>query len=95
MDANSLNGNDGSMVYDHHNPHNSYILIHFNGRDHIVTSHRFMVEHIVKTGDTLWGISKRYLGNGQLWEQIYEDNKGIIGKNPNLIYPGQRLQINA
>lgn len=26
-------------------------------------------------------------------KKIYEANKGVIGKNPNLIYPGQKYTI--
>ena len=37
-------------------------------------------------GDTLWGICRRYYGDGQLAWKLAEAN-GI--KNANLIYPGQ------
>lgn len=46
----------------------------------------------VKSGDTLWGIAQRNLGNGSKWQSIYNLNKSII-KNPNLIYPGQVLTL--
>ncbi len=42
---------------------------------------------LVQSGDTLWAISRKY---GVSVEQIVQQN-GI--RNPNLIYPGQRLQI--
>lgn len=48
--------------------------------------------HIVVSGDTLWGIAKKYYGNGSLYSKIINANKDKI-KNPNLIYPGQRLMI--
>jgi len=48
--------------------------------------------HTVVSGDTLWGIAKKYYGNGSLYTKIYEANSGTI-KNPNLIYPGQVLTI--
>lgn len=47
------------------------------------------IYYIVKSGDTLSSIAKRF---GTTWQKIYEDNKDII-KNPNLIYPNQRLII--
>ena len=50
--------------------------------------------YTVKKGDTLWGISKKYLGNGAKYNLIYNANKGKI-KNPNLIYVGQVLTIPA
>ncbi len=51
--------------------------------------------YTVKRGDCLWNIAKRFLKNGALWPRIYNipRNKKIIGSNPNLIYPGQVLQI--
>lgn len=51
--------------------------------------------YTVKTGDSLWAIAKRLLGSGSRWREIYELNKTVIGKNPNLIFPGQVLKIPA
>lgn len=48
--------------------------------------------HVVKKGDTLWGIAKMYYGNGSQYVKIYEANKDKI-KNPNLIYPQQKFLI--
>ena len=50
--------------------------------------------YTVKKGDTLWAISKKYLGNGAKYNLIFNANKGKI-KNPNLIYVGQVLTIPA
>jgi len=49
--------------------------------------------YTVKSGDTLWGIAKQTLGDGSRWQEIYNANVSVIGKNPNLIYPGQVLRI--
>ena len=38
-------------------------------------------------------IAKKYYGNGAQYTKIYNANKGVIGGNPNLIYPGQVLTI--
>ncbi|WP_244933652.1 LysM peptidoglycan-binding domain-containing protein [Neobacillus mesonae] len=51
--------------------------------------------YTVVKGDSLWKIAakKSVYGNGAKWTLIYNANKKIIGKNPNLIYPGQKLVI--
>lgn len=60
--------------------------------------------HTVKSGDTLWGISKKYYGTGAKWTIIYEQNKTIIEKtakkhgkqsssNGHWIYPSTKLVI--
>ena len=49
--------------------------------------------YTVKPGDTLWSISKKYLGNGSRYSEIYKSNKAVIGSNPGLIKPGQVLTI--
>ena len=46
--------------------------------------------YTVKKSDTLSAIAQKY---GTTWQKIYNDNKSIIGNNPNLIKPGQRLVI--
>lgn len=48
------------------------------------------IAYIVKAGDNLSKIAKAY---NTTWQKIYNDNKNIIGGNPNRIYPGQRLII--
>lgn len=45
--------------------------------------------YTVKSGDSLWNIAKKTLGNGSRWKEIYNLNSKVIGENPNLIYPGQ------
>ena len=46
--------------------------------------------YIVKSGDTLSGIAKK-LGIKD-WHTLYNNNKNVIGNNPNLIKPGQVLK---
>ncbi|AYD81517.1 endolysin [Arthrobacter phage KBurrousTX] len=47
----------------------------------------------VVSGDCLWNIAVRFLGNGARWPEIYNMNRAIIGGNPNLIFPGQVYRI--
>lgn len=44
--------------------------------------------HTVKSGDTMWAIAKR---NKMSLKQLVEKNPKI--KNPNLIYPGQKINL--
>ena len=50
--------------------------------------------YTVVAGDSLSKIAKREYGDANAWNRIYEANRDII-KNPDLIYPGQTLQIPA
>ena len=51
-----------------------------------------MQVYTVKKGDNLTKIARRF---GTRWENIYAiaENKKVIGSNPNLIFPGQKLKI--
>lgn len=49
--------------------------------------------YTVVRGDCLWNIAKKFYGKGSQWPTIYNANKGVIGGNPNLIYPGQKYII--
>lgn len=46
--------------------------------------------YIVKRGDTLWAISKRFLGKGTRYPELARINKI---KNPHLIYPKQVIRF--
>jgi nucleoid-associated protein YgaU len=47
---------------------------------------------VVRRGDTLWQIAQRYYGDGKKYTQIFKNNRGQI-RDPNWIYPDQRVQI--
>ncbi|MFJ6750865.1 MULTISPECIES: transglycosylase family protein [unclassified Streptomyces] len=46
--------------------------------------------YTVKAGDTLAKIAKAH---GKDWKSVYSENKSVIGGNPNLIFPGQQLNV--
>lgn len=48
----------------------------------------------VKSGDTLSKISKQFYGDANKYHQIFEANRPML-KDPDEIYPGQKLRIPA
>lgn len=60
--------------------------------------------YVVKSGDCLWNIAKKFYGNGAKWKIIYDANKTVIentakkygrksSSNGHWIYPGTKLVI--
>ena len=55
-------------------------------------------ELVVRAGDSLWTLASRQLGPGAsateiaaAWPRLYAANRAVIGTDPDLIHPGQRL----
>lgn len=48
--------------------------------------------YVIKSGDTLWDISKMYLKSPWRWPELWGMNMEQI-RNPHLIYPGQTLYL--
>jgi LysM repeat protein len=46
----------------------------------------------IVSGDTLGGIAKKYYGKASQYMRIFEANTDIL-KDPNKIYPGQKIRI--
>jgi hypothetical protein len=49
--------------------------------------------YTVISGDTLWRIAQRFLGEGRRYPEIHAANRDVIGNNPNRIFPGQVFTI--
>jgi nucleoid-associated protein YgaU len=48
--------------------------------------------YTVRSGDTLSGIAVRFSVHGG-WKALYEANRKVVGPRPDLIFPGQRLDL--
>ncbi len=47
--------------------------------------------YVIQKGDTLWGLSERFLQDPYYWPDLWARNQSIT--NPHLIFPGQRLKV--
>jgi nucleoid-associated protein YgaU len=63
-------------------------------KDPVKKKAELQAQHIVRKGDSLWWIAKYkdQYNDPYLWPLIYEANKKIL-RNPDLIYPGQKITI--
>ncbi len=57
-----------------------------------VLANKFRVT-LVHQGESLWRISKRFLGDPLRWPELYAWNVPAIGKNPHLIHPLMQLEF--
>lgn len=55
-----------------------------------LTNNNKAITYVVKKGDNLSSIAKKY---GKEWESIYETNKSTIGPNANMLQIGTKLTI--
>ena len=49
--------------------------------------------HVVRKGDTLWGICGEQLGDPRVWPRVWAFNPQL--QNPHWIYPGDQLRLRA
>jgi nucleoid-associated protein YgaU len=56
--------------------------------------------HVVRTGDTLWSLAAADLSPTaaagdvtRRWHRLHQLNRAVIGDDPDLIHPGQRLRL--
>ena len=48
--------------------------------------------YVIKKGDTLWGLSNRFMKDPYYWPNLWASNPEHIG-NPHFIFPGQKLRV--
>jgi hypothetical protein len=65
---------------------------HSQARPSVPAQHVGSGNYTVKPGDTLSKIAaaQRLLGG---WQKLYQENRSVVGGDPNLIYPGQQLVV--
>jgi hypothetical protein len=70
-----------------------FCCISFNTYAQVITLKKNHPEqHVVIKGDTLWGISAKFLNDPWLWPKVWQLNRAQI-KNPHLIYPGDVVML--
>lgn len=47
--------------------------------------------YVIKQGDTLWGLSERFIKDPRYWPNMWSNNRQIT--NPHLVYPGQKVRV--
>ena len=47
--------------------------------------------YVIKQGDTLWGLSERFIKDPKYWPNMWSNNEQIT--NPHVIYPGQKVRV--
>jgi len=51
------------------------------------------VIYVIKQGDTLWGLSERFIQDPYYWPDMWAKNRWVT--NPHLIYPGEKVRVFA
>lgn len=47
--------------------------------------------YVIQKGDTLWGLSERFLKDPNFWPNLWARNPQI--SNPHFVYPGQKVKV--
>ncbi|MFE9412387.1 transglycosylase family protein [Streptomyces sp. NPDC006704] len=51
--------------------------------------------YTVQPGDTLSLIARKQIGSAAAWQALYQKNRDVIGADPDLIMPGQKLRLDT
>lgn len=58
----------------------------------IIPGYRTYLEHVVQAGETLWALSTRYYGAGNLYHRLVAANPATI-TDPDVINPGDIIRV--
>ncbi|MBI5657127.1 MAG: LysM peptidoglycan-binding domain-containing protein [Geobacter sp.] len=50
-----------------------------------------LTTYVIQKGDTLWGISGRFIHDPHYWPDLWANNPQVT--NPHLIFPGQKVKV--
>ncbi len=64
------------------------VIVHQEKPEKVAASQRYTVQR----GDTLSSIARRFYGSTADWNRLFQANRSVL-RNPNVIFPGQVLQI--
>ena len=64
----------------------------FSGLQSVFAQNDEPTIYVIKKGDTLWGLSDRFLKDPHYWPDLWAANPKQI-TNPHLIFPGQKLKV--
>ncbi len=53
----------------------------------VVAAEQEPTVYVIQKGDTLWGLSNRFLKDPHYWPDLWSRNPAVT--NPHFIYPGQ------
>ena len=56
-----------------------------------LTKDSYLESYKIRSGETLWSLSRTLYGDGHFWPRVWAQNQGIT--NPHLIRPGHTLQF--
>ena len=68
---------------------------HRTSRRAYASSARGARTYVVRAGEDLSGIARKFYHNPALWKKIYDANRRIIGSSPNKLRAGERIVIPA
>lgn len=68
------------------------LTVAFAGGPAVAAQQNGAAQYVVKKGDTLWGLSDRFMKDPYYWPDLWATNPDTV-KNPHFIFPGQKLLI--